>query len=282
VINSGKYCLYNEQIIEVSTSSNSLTPDLISWMSKSFLIKWRSSGSRIPFFKKQYKRLLDILSLVNPDYIPAIEEQNFEKLLVRLIQKNRFFKGVELKIFLKPESQDVTKIDILVFCLEHPDEEFVMNNRGLIIALAPEPQHPGKLEILRIQQQGFTELKWDFLVLEQEVDYFYFSNASKHLLECTHSRIYLIKGNKIFTPDYPELTPWGIEASIADASSRIGLKLLMSDSIRVEHLNQADEVFVANDFFGINWVMGHEDKRYFRKYSPLIVKELNREWKETN
>ena len=37
----------------------------------------------------------------------------------------------------------------------------------------------------------------------------------------------------------------------------------------------SDEIFLTNSIDGIKWVGGHKSKRFYKKYSEILVKELN-------
>jgi branched-chain amino acid aminotransferase len=148
--------------------------------------------------------------------------------------------------------------------------------------MAQPKQHPGFVNMLDISQNGFLNTNWKNQMLEREVDSLFFSNEKNQLLETTQSQIFLIKGSKIFTPDSAVINKWGIENSIEKAASEIGLGFSRTSSIQIEHLYQADELFLANDFDGICWVVGYGEKRFFKKYSPLLLDRINKDWENSN
>ena len=276
-----KYLILNGKI-QPSQSSVEKFIDISSWISSSFIVRWRSSGTRIPFYSDQYQRLISIITFLGKQATGLEDEKKFQEILMRLIQKNRLFKGVELIICLKPAGNYTDKIDYLVICKTHLEEKYVLNDKGLLMTRANPSDHPGFRTILEISQDSFEASFWDCQAAVEDVDILYFTNKKKQLLETTKARIYLIKGNRIFTPAYKGLNTWGIDVSIEKTSKELGLQFSRSSSILSEHLNQADELFIANDLIGIQWVMGYNDKRFFKKRSPLIIEKINGEWEGSN
>ncbi len=93
------------------------------------------------------------------------------------------------------------------------------------------------------------------------------------LIEGTMSNLFLIKGQKLLTP---ELTECGIEGiirkNVLNLAGNIGLDAVVCE-ISKDELNTADEVFLCNSIIGI-WPVRHIEKREF---APGIYTEKVRQ-----
>ncbi|MEA1878294.1 MAG: aminotransferase class IV [Bacteroidota bacterium] len=274
-----KYYLLNGELGSFKTGL-SQTELLLNWLPGTIELRWRSSGTRIPFYHAQYHSLkASCLSFYNdPAWLP--EPEHLEALLSKLIQGNRLFKGVEIRFYLKPGQTLNSHPELLILSIAHAEEQFVLNEQGLVIGTADPPLHPGTTYML---QSGYHHIKteqWKRQAASRELDMLYFTGHENQLLETFDANIFLIKGNKLFTPSDSELLNLrGIREAIKKACIRLKLSYSATPSLLTDHLNQADEVFLADDYYGIRWVMGHQNKRFFRKNSRNILDLINLDWK---
>ena len=72
------------------------------------------------------------------------------------------------------------------------------------------------------------------------------------------------------------VTPRAIREEIINIIDQFDFKLVETDALEPGHLKQADEVFIADDQHGIRWVMGFENKRFYRKLSQIILAKINK------
>ncbi|MCK5821207.1 MAG: aminotransferase class IV [Bacteroidales bacterium] len=276
-----KYCLLDGELTSFKTGL-SQTDLLLNWMPGTLELRWRASGTRIPFFYDQYLRLKSAIHSFCDDLTWLPEPEQLKVQLVKLIQGNRLFKGIEIRFLLKPGLTIHKRPELLILSLPHPDELFVLNSQGLVIGSANPPLHPGRSFILQLGYNRIKTRQWEVQAANQELDILYFTSHENQLLETIDSNIFLIKGNKLFTPSNNHLlNPWGINESIKKACTNLGINYSATPSLLTNHINQADEVFLANDYHGIRWVMGHQDKRFFRKNSREILNLINQDWKDT-
>ncbi len=277
-----KYFLLNGELGSFK-SGLSQSDLLLDWMSGSLEIRWRSSGTRIPFYPAQYSRLFSFFQAFQEDKSWIPDERSLALLLTKLIQGNRLFKGVDIRFYLKPGTNLHEPADLLILSLIHPEELFVLNDQGLVIGPAEPQQHPGMSYLHKMSFNQIFTRQWKQQAYEKELDALYLTGTENQLLETMDSNIYLIKGNKLFTPSNDHfLFPWGIQDSIQKACLNLGLSYSPTTSLLSDHLNQADEVFLADDYRGIRWVMGHQNKRFFRKNSQKIMKLINLEWENSD
>jgi len=276
-----KYYLLNGKLGAFKTGL-SQTELLLNWLPGTIELRWRASGTRIPFFFEQYKRLMAVANSFCDDLTWIPEPEKLKALLVKLIQGNRLFKGVEIRFYIKSGLTIHSNPEILILSIPHSEELFVLNKNGLMIGHADPPDHPGKYFMLQLGYNPIKTKQWKNQAAHKELDILYFTGPQNQLLETFDSNIFLIKGNKLFTPvDDKLLNEWGIKETIKKACIKLSINYSATPSLLTDHLDQADEVFLADDYHGIRWVMGHQDKRFFRKNSMKILDLINTDWENT-
>ena len=100
--------------------------------------------------------------------------------------------------------------------------------------------------------------------------------GDNHLAEGCVSNVFLVKDSTVYTP--PVETP-----VLAGVARKTVCRLAMENSIKLleKNLNiddclQADEVFLTNVISGVRWVMSYKKKRFYNKFSKMLVSELNK------
>ncbi len=277
---SSKYHLINGDI----QSERYLAEQSIRWIrdeGASLRFTWKASGTRIPFYAKQYKLLVDRLNMLGDNTNPIPSEAIFKSQLVKLIQKNRLFKGLEIHIIIKlfSKEEDKTNPGYLVFTDHHPDESFIMNQQGLLLGISDTEHHPGGKIMPFIELHHPLRLKWRAEAIRHNYDTICLLNNDGKLVETSDSTLFLARKSKLYTPDLRTgVTPRAIREEIINIIDQFDFKLVETDALEPGHLKQADEVFIADDQHGIRWVMGFENKRFYRKLSQIILAKINADW----
>ena len=86
----------------------------------------------------------------------------------------------------------------------------------------------------------------------------------------------MIKGNALITPSLQTgCFEDKLRNTILEIASNFNLKVMESAKIKKEDLLQMDEIFIASEENGIQWILGVENKRFVHHYSAKIHEKLN-------
>ena len=101
-------------------------------------------------------------------------------------------------------------------------------------------------------------------------------NQLNSVTECCNSNIFLIKGNLLYSPSF-ETGCYidNIREHVLTQAKHIGFKIIESNKIKTEDIFQMDEIFLASEESGFQWVLGIENKRFIRKFTNEIHSRLN-------
>ena len=91
----------------------------------------------------------------------------------------------------------------------------------------------------------------------------------------------MIKGNTLITPAletgcFEDL----LRNLILEIAGEQKIKVLESDKISKEEMLTMNEIFIASERSGIQWILGIENKRFVHHFSEIIYEQLDRRMKE--
>jgi branched-chain amino acid aminotransferase len=101
-------------------------------------------------------------------------------------------------------------------------------------------------------------------------------NENNYVTECIGSNIFAIKGRELFTPAvetgcYIDT----LRSFILEAATGCSLKINENSTLTKEGLLQMNEIFIASEEKGIDWIMGIQNKRFVHQVSDEIQLKIN-------
>lgn len=213
----------------------------------------------------------DELNLPFPPFFSNSRE--LYRIIKRMLHKNRFYRSglIHIQIFWHD------KVTNWIITAQASSEFEFPNSKNGILA--------GFSDILTDEENGLCKFQtqhetiWNTAELSIQNSSFHnliFLNRKRNVCECIRSNIYMFRENQIITPSsdsgcFNDL----MHRHLIDIFNETGMKVTESHIIKKDDLFQMNEVFLASEEFGIQWVMGIENKRYVRLYSELIHKKIN-------
>lgn len=214
---------------------------------------------------------LNLLNIKTPVFLKE-GARELKRQMERMLVKNKLYKSALIDIsFYRNDS----KVGYILKTTGLGETSYELNKDGLTLELFDKfNKAVSSISLLRIG----SELYWRCMTQGMANNEFLLQNNNQCLLETPGKNIYLIKGNDILTPA-PETGVY-INPSkriIRQLTENSGCNFLEVTHISTDDLKVADEVFLASDTYGINWVKAFEMKRYFNKRIKVISEEFNTE-----
>ncbi|MFK7946072.1 MAG: aminotransferase class IV [Saprospiraceae bacterium] len=101
-------------------------------------------------------------------------------------------------------------------------------------------------------------------------------NGNGNIAESIHSNIFIVKENKLITPDLNQgCTAGTTRQTILQIAKTMKMEVI-EESCSVESLADASEIFLTNAIRGIQWVGSFRKKTYENIISKKIHKQLNK------
>jgi branched-chain amino acid aminotransferase len=234
---------------------------------------WFGYGG-IPLFRENLNNLKLTLRALNTEIPDLLKDENeFFRITKRMLNKNRFYRSglITCQIYIGQ-----TKTNTIISSFAFPEFDFPISKQGLIINISEFEKYRGN----PLNQFAFFNTpQWKFAEARNKETSFnnsVFLNETGMVCDCISANIFLIKGKVLFTPSinsgcYTD----SLRSYILESALKSNLKITESDSISKVDVMQMNEIFLASEENGIQWVLGIENKRFVHHYSVKIHEQLN-------
>ncbi len=234
---------------------------------------WFGFGG-IPLFFRNIELLIrqaEILHIPIPGQMKKADE--LYRLTKRMLNKNRYYRSgfIIFKI-----TSDGTSTQLTVTTLSADEQDFPYSGQGLLVTFSDQKKFTGNS---LNKYLFFNKPLWDYILLSLKGTPFsnaVIMNEQNLICECPYGNIYLVRENEMYTPPLSsgcyEDTLRGL---ISKAAANTGKKIVERMNIDKNDLFKMDEIFIAGENTGIQWLLGVDNKRYLHNYSTVIHQELN-------
>jgi branched-chain amino acid aminotransferase len=234
---------------------------------------WFGFGG-IPLFHENLENIKLVLNTLNTG-IPNLltDEKELFRLTKRMLNKNRFFRSgiITCNIYIGK-----TEINTIISSFAFPDFDFPIAKKGLILNFSEFDKNS---ENPLSQFAFYNAPQWKFAdarIQETTYNNSIFLNERGAVCDCISANIFMIKNKILYTPSietgcYTDI----LRNIILETAAKTNLKVTESDEIKKEDIIQMNEIFLANEENGIQWILGIGNKRFVHLYSEKIHEQLN-------
>jgi branched-chain amino acid aminotransferase len=239
---------------------------------------WFGFGG-IPLFHENLENIKLILKTLNAS-IPHLftDERELFRITKRMLNKNMFYRSgiIAFNIYIRK-----TGVSSIISSFAFAEFDFPISKKGLIINFSEFEKYSGN----PLNQFAFAnDTQWKFAESRNLGTTFsnsVFVNEKGAVCDCISANIFMIKGKVLYTPSietgcYTD----GLRSLIVENAPEVNLKILESDEISKENMIQMNEIFLASEEHGIQWVLGVGNKRFVHLYSEKIHELLNENLKK--
>lgn len=234
---------------------------------------WFGYGG-IPLFSENVDLLIQQLNAFNVETPKFLEnKRELFRITKRMLNKNRYYRSGILNFQLLFRGN---KIDYFIKSQNFEEFEFPISKQGLLVNLAEsdkQSQSP-------LNQFSFYHSNNWTIAQRKLIDSGFQSsillNGNGMIREGIASNIFMIKDNALITPSLDSgCFEDTIRALIIEIAYKFGLKILELSNINKQHVLEMNEVFLASEEKGIQWILGIENKRFVHRISEQINEKLN-------
>jgi len=239
---------------------------------------WFEFGG-IPLFFENMKllsRQLDSINMPLPDELKNIRE--LMRLTKRMLNKNKLYRSgyIYFQFYLKEN-----KINTLVSGKSFNGLDFPSDEKGLLTCFSNQIKYSRN----KLSNYAFyNKILWDVALSELQGTYYrntIILNEKEMVCECPYANIFMLNNDKIITPSlssgcYEDL----LRQIVIEAAKKTGITTMEQENITKNDLLEMDEVFIAGESTGINWILGIGNKRFLHYHSPEIYREINKYLKQ--
>lgn len=170
-----------------------------------------------------------------------------------------------------PESNDIS------YSLELSrlnETAYTINSPGLIIDVFDEMPKPIHILSNIKTCNSLLPVMAGIFKNQHTLDEVLILNQHGFLCEGMSRNLFVVYKNKIYTPALSEGCVAGIMRKVIMHLAKENDIDVIEAQINPEILNEADEVFLTNVIYGVQWVMGFNNKRYFNRIAHFLANKL--------
>lgn len=238
-------------------------------------------GTEPQFFQKHWRRLTHGMNVLRMDGGEDFSEENFEKYIGKILNRNRIFKGARVRLTVFRDqgglySPEKNSVSWLLESIPLFNERFELNSKGLKADIFGEvPKPVNRLSNLKTTNSLVFVLAGLFKK-ENNLDECFVLNQHGRIAECISSNLFLVFENKIITPPLSEGCIAGVMREvIIELVPEIKFDLVDQPVLETD-LMEAEEIIITNAIQGIQWIGAYKDRRFFNFVARKLVRELNR------
>lgn len=227
----------------------------------------RLHRGKIPLWEKHWYRLISSLPLL---YFELPKHFTSKKLLdevMHLAAKNNGSHASRIRISVFKGEGGVwetpsSSFNYLIQCWPLEQQDFYMNENGL---------DTGVFEAGRKTCDAFSHLKSNNYLLyavaaqyakQQKWNEAVVLNQHGRICDTTIANLFFVSGSEIHTPSLSEGAVEGVmRGYLLEQMQQTGISV-QQGAYTVQDLQQADEIFLTNAFYGIRWVKQLGDQQY--------------------
>jgi len=234
---------------------------------------WYGFGG-IPLFSENLTNIKQHL-LVFGAKIPELfyNERELFRITKRLLNKNKYFRSgyINLQLFIQEQ-----KTNFIITASAFSEFDFPFPEQGLLLQFSEQRKYSGNL-LSQIFSSHQSIWKAETTILENNPLWnSIFLNDQDAVCDVISANIFMLKNKTLFTPSLKTGCSNNILRNIIlKISERLHFEIQESENILKEDCFQMNEVFIASEQTGFQWILGIENKRFVRQNSLVIHQKLN-------
>ncbi|MFO7789466.1 MAG: aminotransferase class IV [Bacteroidota bacterium] len=269
-----RHIIYNGELVKNKNNFDADHPLIQGTNALRF--EWFVRSSALPFYQDEFRRLAKVANkkgLKLPGWLTA---STFAQDIHHLLQMNRIYQGGLLRMVIYSDSPG-KEASYLMMVAPKSNQRFILNEEGFLIDVFRRHRlYSGSAEIYDTGLSA-TETSALFDMHAGKYDQMVLLNEVNHVARFIGANFMLVSDDTAYTPALEEGAIDDImRQKTIEACLNLKLKVFDDCIIHNNDLKSAGEIMVLHPFEGIRWVVGYQDKRYFRRHAQNLNDEINR------
>ena len=234
---------------------------------------WFGFGG-IPLFLENIQELteeIDLLNLPCPAWIK--NKRELFRITKRMLNKNRFYRSGYIHFQLFWNNKEFNNI---ITSQAFKTFDFPFSEKGILVNYSEVTKY-SKNRLASFY--SYNETMWNIATSENRDTVFqnsFIFNEKGVVCESISANIFFIRGNELYTPSLNTgCFNDKLRGKILEFASESELIITETQTLNKEEIYKMDELFIASEALGIQWILGIENKRFVHHYSEIIHKKLN-------
>lgn len=245
-----------------------------------FFETMHANGQVVQFIDDHFERIklaANTLSIELPD---NFTKEYLELHIGGLLHRCRLYQGAKVRIIVSRSTGGLfipenNKAQILIEAEYLSEGKYEMNKVGLVIGVYNEPVFPTSISAFK-SLNALPYVLAGIYASKNNFNDVLLLNKDGYIIEATSSNVFCLKDKIIYTPALRLGAVNGVmRKKIIAIAKKMGFEVKEEALLTEQSLLDMDELFLTNAVSGIRWVTGFGNRRYFKRYSAKILRELN-------
>jgi hypothetical protein len=269
-----RHIIYNGELVKNENNFSAEHPLIQGTNAVRF--EWFVVSSDLPFYQDEFSRIVNIADKKGLKLPGWMTSGTFSQDIRHLFQMNRIYQGGLLRMIIFTDVPG-GKASYLMTAAPKSYQQFVLNDDGFLIDVFRRHRlYSGSAEIYDTGLSA-TETSALFDMHAGKYDQIVLLNEVNHVSRFIGANFMMINDDVAYTPALEEGAIDDVmRQKVIEACLNLKLKVFDDCIIHQNDLKSAKEILVLHPVDGICWVVGYQEKRYFRHHSPALNDELNR------
>jgi len=247
-----------------------------------FFETMHANGQKVQFLDDHFSRLqtaAEVLSIELPDNFTIDYLQTH---IAGLLHRCRLYQGVKVRIIVSRSEGGLyipknNNAQILIEAEYLSEGKYELNKDGIVVGVYNEPLYATPICAFKTLN-ALPYIIAGVYASKNNYDDVLLINKDSYIVEATSSNLFCFKDKVLYTPALKLGAVHGVmRKNIIVVAQKMGFEV-KSESLLTEHnLLEMDELFLTNAVSGIRWIAGLGKRRYFKRYSAKILRELNKQ-----
>lgn len=245
----------------------------------------RSSGIRVPFFKGHFQRLVKGLNILGVKYLSAFDEESLLRSIELLIHRHKAYNNnkVTLTLWRQDDKELLSvkdQVQYLIEVEELPEKSFTINNKGFNAGIYTDAAKTKTIMSPFVTNNSLFQMMALRFAQDRNLTASLITNVEGNVIEEATSNVFFLNGKTLYTPALSTGCVDGIvRRVIIELAEQLGLIVAETEALQPSFILEVEEVFLANDIWGVRWVVGYTTKRFRQRRCLDIVDQLNKVFK---
>ncbi len=246
----------------------------------------RSSGIRVPFFGAHFMRLSRALDVLGISYLSAFNEESLRRSVELLIHRKKLYKLNKVRIMFWREDDEAflakkSKVQYLIEAEALEEDAFTLNEHGLTMGLYAGAYKGRSLLSPYLTLNQLFNMQATRFARAHQLSACLIANAEGNITEAHEGNVFFVNGKTLYTPGLESGCVVGIMRNkVLEIAKKKGYIVMETAPLSPSFMLEVEEIFLANDVYGIRWVVAYKERRYRRRLSVELTAELNRAFEE--
>ncbi len=207
--------------------------------------------------------------------VPKLLKNNreFFRITKRMLNKNKFYRSgwIHVQLYITKAA-----VNFVITCNAVEEFEFPISLQGSLVHFS---------QIKKISRAPFNQFSFanraiwmaeELHLRNEQLQNSFFLNENNAVCDAISANIYLIKNKMFITPALETGCLVDVlRKHILNIAAELNYSILEAEGLSAEEVFEMDEIFLAAEERGIEWILGIGNKRFVKKTSIVFHRKLN-------